>query len=251
MPAESVDLWRDVRRGAVRDIYQTFRVALPGAVASFARDTARATLRLMVRFVGTDLKARDEPSPVDVPVMQYAGGGYGAWFDMRAEDPTVVVCCDGPIRGYYESGAPVTPVTGQSHDFGCAVAFPGGRISNTDAPTPPPNNAGEMHLGAADGTAAVILRGAGLPSPGELGSVVVTAAGPTASVLLGGADAAVPLACAPQTQANSDILADLIAAWVPVPNDGGASLKAIFATWKNTQVDAADAKVRGQGPTVP
>lgn len=194
MPAEEVDLWRDVRRGAVRDIYQTFRVALPGAVASFARDTARATLRLMVRFVGTDLKARDEPTPVDVPVVQYAGGGYGAWFDMRPDDPAVVVCCDGPIRGYYESGSPVTPVTGQSHDFGCSVAFPGGRISNTDAPTPPPNNAGEMHLGAADGTAAVILRGKGLPSPDELGSVVVASAGPTASLLLGGTAATLGVA---------------------------------------------------------
>jgi len=180
--------------GAVRDIYQMFRVALPGAVASFARETTRATLRLMVRFVGTDLVARDEPSPVDVPVMHYAGGGYGAWFDMRADDPAVVVCCDGPVRGFYESGTPVTPNTGQSHDFGCAVAFPGGRVSATNSPTDPPNNPGEFHLGAADGSAAVILRGAGLPSADEVGSAVIATAGPVASLRLGGTAATLGVA---------------------------------------------------------
>jgi hypothetical protein len=189
-----VDLWRDVRRGAVNDIYQTFRVALAGAVSSFARDTTRATLRLMVNLVGYDLKVRPEVDAVDIPVIMPGGGGYTFAFDMRQDDPAVVVCCDGPVRGYYETGGAVTPVIGQSHDFGCAVAFPGGRVSSTLAPTAPPNNAGEAVLGATDGSATLILRGAGLPTPTEAGTVVIATAGPVASLLLGGTAAALGVA---------------------------------------------------------
>lgn len=246
-----VDLWRDVRLGAVRDVYQFFRVALAGAVFSFARETTRATLRLMVNAVGTDLKVRAEPNAVDIPVIMPGGGGYTFAFDMREADPAVVVCCDGPVRGYYETGGAVTPTIGQSHDFGCAVAIPGGRVSATDTPTAPPNNAGEAILGAADGSASVIFRGAGLPTPTESGTVVVAAAGPAASILLGGADAATPLACAPQALANLLDLNARIAAWIPVAQDGGASLKAIFLAWATGLDDMADAKLRGQGPAVP
>ena len=125
---------------------------------------------------------------------------------------------------------------------------PGGRISATDNPTDPPNAEGEAVLGAVDGSAAVIFRGAGLPSPGEQGTVVVAAAGPSASLLLGSTTAAVPAACAPQVQANLDDLATRIAAWVPVPNDDGASLKAVFAAWQLALQDMADAKARLDGP---
>lgn len=189
-----VDLWRDVRQGAVRDVYQLFRVALAGAVSTFARETTRATLRLMVNVVGYDLKVRSEIDAVDIPVIHPGGGGYTFAFDMRAEDPSVVVCCDGPVRGYYETGGAVTPTIGQSHDFGCAVAFPGGRISATDSPTAPPNGAGECLLGAKDGSAAVILRGAGLSSVTELGTAVIATAGPVASLLLGGTTATLGVA---------------------------------------------------------
>lgn len=246
-----IDLWRDVRQGAVRDIYQLFRVALAGAVSTFARETTRSTLRLMVNVVGYDLKVRAEVDAVDIPIIHPGGGGYTFAFDMRHDDPAVVVCCDGPVRGYYETGGAVTPTIGQSHDFGCAVAFPGGRISATDSPTSPPNAAGECLLGAKDGSAAVILRGAGLSSVTEMGAAVIATAGPVASLLLGGTDANTPVACATQAQANLDLLGTMVAAWAPVPNDGGASLKAIFEAWKNALADMADAKVRVQGPAAP
>jgi hypothetical protein len=99
-----------------------------------------------------------------------------------------------------------------------------------------------------DGSASVIFRGAGLPSPGEQGTVVVAAAGPSASLLLGSSSAATPAACAPQVQANLDALANAIAAWVPVPNDGEASLKAVFAAWQAGLQPMGDAKARLDGP---
>lgn len=58
------------------------------------------------------------------------------------------------------------------------------------------------------------------------GDIVATPA-PGRKILAGGADASVP-------PALSSELADLksrIAAWVPVPNDGGASLQPVFAAW--------------------
>lgn len=182
------DLYDDPKRIA-EEVVSHVRVAKPGLITTADRDASRVNAALMVRFVGTDLQAREEPEVQDLPVVHYAGGGYGAWFDMRADDPAVVVCCDGPVRGFYETGQIVTPQIGQGHDYGSAVAFPGGRVSATDQPTAPPNAAGEMLVGAADGSAAVVLRGAGLASPAELGTVIVAGANPLAGVRLGGDDA--------------------------------------------------------------
>lgn len=185
----TIDLWDDLVLSAIRGVYQHLRVAKPGLVRSFDRGASRATVAPMVRFIGTDFAARDEPDVGDVPVVHYAGGGYGVWMDLRPEDPAVLACCDGPVRGFYETGQAVTPTIGQGHDYGSAVAFFGGRVSATDQPTDPPNAPGECHVGAADGSASIVFRGAGLSSPAELGTVVVRGDAPTAAVRLGGDDA--------------------------------------------------------------
>lgn len=180
-----IDLVDDVIAVAVRVIRQTFRVALPGIVTTFARDTSRAAVDFGAKFLGTDRSVRDEPPVADLPVITPRGGGYGVYFDFRPGDLGVVLCQDSPVRGLYETGDPVIPQWPQGHDLGCGVIFPGGRVSNTETPTPPPNTAGTLLIGADDGSAAVIFKGASLPSPAEFGSVVVAAAGPTAAVRLG------------------------------------------------------------------
>lgn len=238
-----------VIRAATKQIYQNFRVAAAGRVKSFVRGAARIVAEMMTRQITTGLLPRDEPAVQDVPVLFPGGGGYGFYFDMNEGDPAAIVCADGPVRGFFETGETVTPGPGSTgHDYGSAMAIPGGRISATDNPTDPPNAEGEGLVGAVDGSASVIFRGAGLPSPGEQGTVVVAAARPSASLLLGSTAAAVPAACATQVQANLDDLAARIAAWVPVPNDGGASLKAVFAAWQLALQDMADAKARLDGP---
>lgn len=252
MPAEAlpeIDLDADVIEEACRRTAQRFRVALPASALVYDRDTSRLSAQPMVRFVAYNLQPVDEPAAVSLPVMHYSGGGYGCWFDLREQDPAVLLACDGPVLGYYNDGQAVTPRYGQAHTYGCAVAFPGGRVSSSSDPTPPPNASGECLLGAADGSACVIFRGAGITTASELGTVVITTAGPTASLLLGGPDAATPAACATQVQANLDALGNAIAAWVPVPNDGGASLKPVFAAWKAALASMADLKVMLQGPT--
>lgn len=193
-PDVKVDLKDDVIAGAVRTVYQNFRVALPALAQTFARETSRAAVAFGTRWLGLDRKVYEEPPVADLPVLLPRCGGYGFYADMRAGDLGLVVACDGPVRGLYETGEPVTPQFPQAHDFGCAVVLPGGRVSSTETPTAPPNDAGTLLIGADDGTAAVVFRGAGLPDPAELGSVVVAAAGPTASVLLGGTAAVLGVA---------------------------------------------------------
>lgn len=181
-----LDLDRDVAGHAVRQIYQDFRVALTGVVRSFAAPVSRAVVRFVVRFTGTDMKPHDEPDAQDVPVIYPSGGGYGLWFPMEEDDPVVVLAQDGAPFGFYDSGQPAqTKAGGASHTYGCAVAFPGGRVSNTAVPTLPPNDPGTGLTGSVDKTAAVIFRGAGKPTPAELGTVAVVAANPAGGVLLG------------------------------------------------------------------
>lgn len=248
-----VDLEFDIQDGAVRKVFQTLRVALVGTVKTFKRATSRANVDFMTRLQGMDGKPYDEPAAVDLPVMHQSGDGYGLWHDMAEGDPGLVVACDGPVRGYFESGQKVTPGAGaQAHSFGSAVIQPGGRVSNTETPTQPPNDPGTGLSGAGDRTACIVYRRAGHPLlPSELGTVVISAAGPTASIKAGGDTAAIPVACAPQTAANFDLIGQIFQTLPPVPGDPGiiAALKIAFgAAYVSALQDVADAKLVVEGP---
>ena len=249
--AAAVDIVDDIIMPAVRIVRQTFRVALPGIVTSFARDTGRAAVEFGAKWLAMDRSVRDEPPVPDLPVITPRGGGYGVYFDFAEGDLGIVIAQDGPVRGLYETGAPNVPQFPQGHDFGCGVILPGGRVSSTETPTPPPNPAGTLLVGADDLSAAVEFRGTALSSPSEAGTVVIHAAGPTASVLIGSGSAATPPACQPQVLQNLADLNTRIQAWVPTPNDGGASLKLVIAAWFASLEDMADAKARLDGPAGP
>lgn len=214
----NVDLEKDVVDGAVRQVYQDFRVALTGVVNTFARRTSRAVVRLMVRFTGMDQKPYDEPDVPDAPLIHQSGDGYGFWHDVREGDPVVVLAQDGPPYGYYNTGEVVTDRTGNSHTYGCAVAFPGGRVSNADAPTDPPNAAGEAVVGGGDLSAAVTFRRAGGPSPAELGTTIVHGANPVAGVKLGGDDATLGVARVGDPSAASTEMSTVLSALVAFAN---------------------------------
>ncbi len=247
-----LDVDRDVIGTAVRRVYVNFRVALPAAAMSFERDTSRVSGEFRVRTVMTTLEAFDEPTAPALPVMLYGGGGYGFHMDLSDGDPMMVLACDGPIAGYYETGDSVTPQTGQSHDYGCAVAFPGGRISSSTAPTPPVNAKGSCVIGALDGSATLTLSRVAGPTPAELGTVVVASAGPTASLLLGGPLAADPVACANEVLANMQTLNTAVQG---IPPTGDpitqpllAAFKVAFAAWFASLQLMGDLKARVEGP---
>ena len=240
-----IDLERDVIGGAVRVIRQTFRVALVGIASGFARDVTRVAVEFGTRWLSMNREARDEPPISDLPVILPRGGGYGLHLDMAEGDFGVVLACDGPVRGLFENGEPVTPQFPQGHEYGCAVVIPGGRVSSSEVPTQPPNTPGTMLIGAEDGSATVTCARAGGPSPTELGTVTIAAA---SEIRAGSDTSAVPVACAPQVLANLADLNTRIQAWVPVPNDGGASLKPIIAAWAAALQDMADAILKVDGP---
>ena len=247
----TIDLFDHVIMGAVRMVRQTFRVALPAKVRDYARETGRAAVDFGVRTLLMNFTTRDEPPAPDLPHITPRGGGYGVYYDLGPDDLAVVLACDAPVSGFYDTGDVVTPSTTNGHDYGCGIVIGGGRVSNAETPTSPPNDAGTLLVGADDGSACVVFRGAGKPSPGELGSVVINADAPVGSVLIGSENAAIPPACEPQVLANLSSLNTRIQAWVPVPNDGGASLKPIIAAWFAALQDMADAKARLDGPAGP
>jgi hypothetical protein len=165
-----------ITRNTKRQLLQELRVASAARVDTFKRSVGRVVANLMTRLVTTGLQPSDEPAAQQVPVLFPGGGGYTFAFDMRQGDPALLVCADGPVHGFWETGEAVTPQTSAGHDYGCSMAIPGGRVSAEATPTEPPNAEGEGFIGATDGSACVIFRGAGLPSPTELGTVVVAAA---------------------------------------------------------------------------
>jgi len=248
-----IHLVRNIVDPAVNKIKQTFRVALAGKVSTFARETTRAGVTLMVRLLGMDRIPREEPGVVDSPIIIPRGGGYGMHFDLRPEDPVVTLCTDGPVWGYYETGQPVTPQIPTGHQYGTTVTFAGGRVSSSQPgqAVPPPNATGTCWIGAEDGSATCKFSGATIPSPAELGTVVIAAGGPSASLKLGSDNSADPVACANEVLANLQALANAIAVWVPLAPpaiDNGASLKAVFSAWIAALQPMGDLKAVVDGP---
>ena len=246
-----IDLERDIIGGAVRVIRQTFRVALVGIASGFARDVTRVAVEFGTRWLSMNREARDEPPISDLPVILPRGGGYGLHLDMVEGDLGVVLACDGPVRGLFENGEPVTPQFPQGHEYGCAVVIPGGRVSSSEVPTQPPNTPGTMLIGAEDGSATVTCARAGGPSPTELGTVTIAAAGPSASIRAGSDTSAIPVACAPQVDANFDLIGQIFQALPAVPGDPGiiAALKVAFGVAYTAALQpTADAKLVVDGP---
>ncbi len=248
-----IDLYEDVAMLAVRRIRQTFRVALPARVKAAYRPTSRADVTFGVRWLAMNREVLAEPPAPALPVALPRGGGYGIHFDLREGDLGVALSCDGPVFGLYDTGEDVTPQFPQGHDYGCAVFYPCGRVSNEQVPTQPPNPAGTMTVGAEDGTATLVLRGLGLPSAAELGSAVLAVSGPAASLLLGSDTAAVPPACATQVTANLNALNAAVQAipltGVPATDAALTAVKGAFAGAFASFQPIADLKARLDGPT--
>ena len=242
----------DLKRYVTRSIVQGWRVSLGGRVVAFTRDTARVVGELAARYMDTALGYRAEQPVGDAPVIFPGGDGYGLYHDLAPDDPGVFLAGDAEQRGFWETGGVVDPTT-PGHTYGSAVFLPGGRVSSSTPgqATPAPNAAGECLLGARDGTAGLRLRRARPDAvPPELGTAIVESSGAPGTVRLGSADSAEPPALATPLQANFAALNSAIQAWVPVPNDGGASLKPVILAWFNALQPMADPVVRmpGLGP---
>lgn len=190
MPNEiELDVDQDIIRQAYVRVFQALRVGSAGTLRNPVRATTRGGVTFACRWLGMDAQPHDEVPIDDLPIILPRGGGYGIHFDPDPGDPVVVLALDGPPSQFYASGQVVTPQFPQHNDYACSVLFPGGRISSPETPTQPPNAAGEMLVGAEDGTATLLLRRRAGPNALEQGTVVIKAAThvpPAAAILLGG-----------------------------------------------------------------
>lgn len=117
----------------------------------------------------------------------------------------------------------VDPVWTHAHEISDAMFFPELREGPAEVDDPP-----AAGLWSDDETCGLTF------DPGVAGVAALIA--PTVEL---GVDPTHHAARAEQVDANLADLKTKIAAWVPVPNDGGASLKAIFSAWATPTTQTA------------
>lgn len=190
----------DLIRQVVRAELATAHVAgVPGVVVSYDRTEQRATVRPSVRFryrdrEGAVVAYRPEPIP-NCPVLWPAASGSSLTFDLAVGDPVWIEFGARSLDDWLSTGGDdVTPVDLRRYAYTDAVVHPAGRPFAAPLPA------------AAVASGATVLRGS--------------------DVRLGDATATAKVALASLTDAQLSALEAVFTAWVPVPADGGAALKA-------------------------
>lgn len=225
-------------RAAIDNALSEMRVALPARVESV--DTAAQTVdvrpMLLQRSVNDDGEVTTEQLPVlpTVPVSWPRGGGFFVSMPLTVGDTGLVVFCDWSIDQWRSRGgsSPADPLDIRAHSIASAVFVPGLH----DAKNPLASvHAENLVVGKDDGSQIHIK-----PN----GDVALTAETPAASIAR--ADRADSDLQA--IKSNVDQLRTAFAAWVPVPNDGGAALKAAATAWSSSTITlsgTASDKVKG------
>lgn len=196
----------DLFAAQLRAYSDGLRVLLPAEVtrwsaADAGRVSVRPTIRLVRRSEGALLSYRP-PIVSDVPIAWPGAGDYGVSFPLTAGSTGCIVFADRSLDEWVTSGNPDSePRDVRRHAYTDAVFLPGLRPL-----------AGPSARAAPTATATVVS----CPTAGE--------------VRLGSAAAVAPVALGTLTDAQFSALASAFSSWAPVPNDGGAALKAILTT---------------------
>lgn len=186
------------------------RVALPGRIESFDPETQLARVKPLIHETHeTPGGEATAPLPIvsDVPVQFPGGGGFVVTFPVAAGDPCWLVFADRALDAWLQSGRDGEPVDLRRHALSDAVAILGvrsraGALAEFDA--------GGARLGAEGGVGVQVRSG---------------------EVHLGveaGANAADAVALASKVEAELARLADVLRMWVPVPTDGGLTLRTLL-----------------------
>lgn len=189
------------------------RVALPGRIESFDAATQLAKVKPLLQetSIGEDDSEIVESIGVlnNVPVQFPGGGGFVITFPVAAGDPCWLVFADRSLDKWKTAGTEVDPVDLRRHDLSDAVAL----------------------LGVRSKAAALAEFDAAAAEFGKVGGLHVRVTG--TAVHLGvnsGESATDAVALASKVDAQLSALKTTLAAWTPVPGDGGAALKAALAT---------------------
>ena len=194
-------------------------VSMPGEVVSYDAATQTASVRPCLRRVvlstDDDQVAEDLPIIPNVPV-NWQGCAALTLHGVLAEGDTGDLIFSSMSHNEWQaSGRVSTPGDLKPHGLASAKFYPGLRHKKNAAPDTD-NSIGvpgglRLHFGAS-----AISAGAG----------------------------AHYVAMAQLVQARLDALASAISGWVPVPNDGGAALKAALGTWLGGSNDVASTNLK-------
>jgi hypothetical protein len=189
---------------------QQLHTAFPARVESFdaATQTVDVTPQLKTAYPDGEGGFTYKAMPVipNVPVCFPRAGSFFLSFPLAKGDFVLVVVCDRSLQAWRDKGQAIEPGDLATHPLDGAVAIPGvypasGALDNVSAST--------MKLGK-DGTSAA--------------QIEITAS----QVKLGGGAQFVALAN--KVTQWFDAFNAAVEGWTPVPNDGGAALKAALAT---------------------
>jgi len=177
------------------------RIAMPGKISAYDHTTQRAKIKLIVQWAyrkkDGSIEQYDPPILDGVPVQFMSAAGRAVTHPLSVGDEVQVLVNDRSIDEYLSTAADsTTPRDLRRFDISDAVCWP-------------VNIAAEIPSAGVDSVATVIY---------------------APEVKLGSSGATKTVALSPDVDNQNTLLANVFSTWVPVPNDGGAALKALLTT---------------------
>jgi hypothetical protein len=213
----------DVLRAALSDALADTHTALPAKIERYDAATQKADVKPLLKRPlrdeeGNDLEPEALPVIPSVPIAWPRGGGFFLSFPLNKGDLVTLVFHERSNDRWKSTaqGVDVAPTGYRMHDLSDAVAIPGGYPFTA----PIPDASGDAAtVGASNGMQIKI---------DALGNAVIGSAVSLkqAAALAGKSDGEIA-----KLAQEINTLKTLFAAWVPVPTDGGAVLKALVTPW--------------------
>lgn len=218
-------LLRQIMDARLADVH----TSMPGQVKAFDASAQTITAQPLLKHVFQDADGNEleesYPEIRNVPILYPRAGGFVVAWPLAVGDPVLILFSEWALGLYRETGKETHPADLSRHGFAGAMALPVGPAKASDT-------IGETIDGLVIG-----YDGGGVIRIANDGTIRVGSSGGTVQPVALGDDV--------ETQLNvlaSDInaLKTAIGAWVPVPNDGGAALKAVLTTWFGSSVSISE-----------
>jgi hypothetical protein len=195
-------------------------VSLPAIVVSYDATTQTCTVQIAIkRPLDTDDSevVHETIAPIqNVPVGFQGGGTFSQHFSLTEGDTVLLVFSQWAFAQWRATGQISEAGDLRQHAPAYPVALPWYRPKGKPGP-----DSDEASMGQPDGLRLKFREDE-----------------------IGVGDLSAPVALAPAVTSRLDALASALNGWVPVPNDGGAALKAALASWLGGSNDVASSNLK-------
>lgn len=237
----------DLIRAHIEHALHQVHTAMPCRVQSYDATLQVADLVPLVRCAVHDpdggITHEDYPVLPCVPVVFPRTADHFIAFAIQPGDMGVALFCEDAIGHWRAGGGDVTdPGFLGRHHLGAGVFIPGlfdRSRKLTNAPVFASGARLVVGSNAADGTRVTFFDDKTVKT--TQGSTVVHQIAADGTNHVGGA-AGQAIATAQAVTSVLESLKSAVAAWTPVPNDGGASIKAVISAWSASVTGATKAK---------